>query len=73
MGTVCLYHSEFSQHLWRPCCVPNTRIQHGQTSEPSKRMPSDGQNVEINHERQILTRAIVEGQRAQWEYRGSKD
>lgn len=56
-----VYHSEFSKHLWRLLCVPSTRIQHGQTLEPTKRAPSSGKNMEINHERQILS-AVAEGQ-----------
>lgn len=49
----------------RPDCEPDTGFQHGQTPEPSKRMPSSGQNTEPSHERQVLIRAIVEGQQVQ--------
>ena len=54
-----------SANSWRPNCEPNTGFQHGQTPEPSKRMPSNGQNTEPNHEWQVLIRAIVEGQQVQ--------
>ena len=54
-----------SANSWRPNCEPNTGFQHGQTPEPSKRMPSSGQNTEPNHEWQVLIRAIVEVQQIQ--------
>lgn len=73
VSTLCLYHSEFSKHLWRSHCRRSTGVQHGQTSEASKRTPSSGQSMEINHERQILTSAVVEGQQVQQEYREGKD